>query len=308
MEAEFVDWLTRRLARRADIMLGIGDDAAVYVPATNADGQPSPQVVTTDLLCEGVHFVASESSMAAIGRKALAVNLSDLAAMAVRPRAAVVSLLWPRAGSIPDAQNLYEGLLALADAYQVAVIGGDTNCWNGPLVVNVTLFGEATDRGVLTRHGAQPGDTILVTGQLGGSLNGHHLAFQPRVGEALQLHRDYRLHAGMDITDGLSLDLFRLAEASGVGAELELNHVPISDAAHQLSRTSGKSPLEHALGDGEDFELLITLPAVTAERLLAEQPLGVPLTSIGQIVAERGLWYRDTQNHRRALKVTGYLH
>ena len=308
MEAEFVDWLARRLDRRADITLGIGDDAAVYLPGSTADGRPAPQVVTTDLLCEGVHFVWHETTPMAIGRKALAVNLSDLAAMAARPRAAVVSLLWPRSRPVSAAKTLYEGLIALADAYQVAIIGGDTNRWNGPLVINVTLFGDATDRGVLTRQGAQVGDAILVTGQLGGSLAGHHLTFQPRVAEALRLHNDYSLHAGMDITDGLSLDLHRLTEASGVGAELELERIPISSAATQLSCTSGKTPLAHALGDGEDFELLIAAPASTADRLLAEQPLGVPLTRIGTIVPDRGLWHRDKQNCRQPIAITGYLH
>ncbi len=308
MEAEFVDWLARRLSSRTDVTLGIGDDAAVYLPGTTQTGDPAAQVVTTDLLCEGVHFVWDQTTPGAIGRKALAVNLSDLAAMAARPRAAVVALLWSKPRLIAEAQALYEGLLELADAYRVAVIGGDTNTWTGPLVISVTLFGDATERGVLTRRGAQPGDIIMVTGQLGGSLAGHHLTSQPRVAEALQLHEDYALHAGMDISDGLALDLHRLTEASGVGAELELSKIPISDAARQLSTSSGKSPLQHALGDGEDFELLIIAAESTAARMLAEQPLDVPLTRIGTIVPDRGLWWRDDQQRRMALPITGYLH
>jgi thiamine-monophosphate kinase len=308
MEAEFVDWLRRRLPECPGVQLGIGDDAAVYRPSVGADGRPLPQVVTTDLLCEGVHFLWDQAHVAAVGRKALAVNLSDLAAMAAVPRAAVVGLLWPRARSLTLARQLYEGLLDLADVYQVAIVGGDTNSWQGPLVIDVTLWGEATERGVLTRHGARPGDAILVTGQLGGSLAGKHLTFQPRVREALHLQGHYRLHAGMDISDGLSLDLYRLTQASGVGAELDTAAIPISAAAHQASGPSGRSPLDHALSDGEDFELLLVMPVDEAERLLADQPIGVPLTRVGTIVPEQGLWQRNAQGNRVPLAVTGYLH
>jgi thiamine-monophosphate kinase len=308
MEAEFVDWLTRRLTAHAGVRLGIGDDAAVYRPSTTPDGLPAEQVVTTDLLCEGVHFVWSETTPAAVGRKALAVNLSDLAAMAAVPRAAVVALLWPRHRPVCEAKELYEGMISLGEQFQVAIAGGDTNSWLGGLVISVTLFGDATENGVLTRNGAHPNDAILVTGQLGGSLAGHHLSFQPRVAEALQLNRDYLLHAGMDISDGLSLDLHRMTQASGLGAELDLAAIPISQAAKRLSVTSGKSPLQHALSDGEDFELLLAMPPDEADRLLAQQPLNVRLTRIGTITSESGLWYLDQAGHRCSLAVDGYLH
>jgi thiamine-monophosphate kinase len=308
MEAEFVAWLTRHLPRSPDIAVSIGDDAAVYAPHLLEDGSPAAQVVTTDLLCEGVHFVWSETSPAAVGRKALAVNLSDMAAMAAVPRAAVVALLWPRERPVALAEALCRGMVELAERHGVTIIGGDTNRWSGPLVISAAVIGEATRHGVLRRDGACPGDAILVTGRLGGSLAGHHLTFEPRVTEALHLQAHYRLHAGMDISDGLSLDLQRLLEASGVGAELNLAAIPISDAARLLSLQSGRSPLEHALGDGEDFELLLTLPEDEAERLLREQPLTIPLTRVGMVIADHGLWHRDAHEQLCRLEVSGYLH
>jgi thiamine-monophosphate kinase len=308
MEAEFVAWLSNRLGQRANVMVGIGDDAAVYRPGRDGRQQPADQVVTTDLLCDGVHFRTAETSLGKIGRKAMAVNLSDMAAMAARPRAAVVALLWPRGEPTSGAQELYEGLIEIADRYEVAVAGGDTNSWHGPLVISVTVLGDADERGVLRRTGAQIGDAILVTGRLGGSLAGHHLTFEPRVAEAQWLHRHYSLHAGMDISDGLLLDLHRLTEASGVGAELDLEAIPISEAAIVMSRVDNRSPLDHATGDGEDFELLLALPPPTADRLLEDQPLECGLTRIGSCVAQRGLWHRDAHGQRVALPVHGYLH
>jgi thiamine-monophosphate kinase len=308
MEAEFVQWLTRRLTPRADLLCGIGDDAAVYQVQPDGDGRSPAQVVTTDLLCDGVHFKYEETPPRAIGRKALAVNLSDLAAMAARPRLAVVSLLWPRGEPMSAAQELYEGLIELADQFDVAIAGGDTNRWHGRLVISVTLIGEADSRGVLRRSGARAGDDILVTGRLGGSLAGHHLDFTPRINEARRLHERYELHAGMDISDGLLLDLSRLAQASGVGAELDLEAVPVSDAASALSRHDGRAPRDHALQDGEDFELLLAVAPETAARMLAERPLECELTRIGSVIATPGLWHRDRQGQLHPLTPKGYLH
>ena len=147
-----------------------------------------------------------------------------------------------------------------------------------------------------------------MTGQLGGSLLEHHLKFDPRVREARQLHDDYLLHAGMDLSDGLALDLSRLLTESQVGTEIEVSAIPISAAAHRLSKTSGRTPLEHALSDGEDFELLITLAPDEADRLLRDQPLQVPITRIGTVVAERGQWEVDSSGNRSPLPPNGYLH
>ncbi len=163
--------------------------------------------------------------------------------MAAQPVAAVIALALPRhdvlaLGPLGLAQQLYEGLLPLADEFDVAIAGGDTNTWDGPLAISITLFGTPTTKGPLTRSGARPGDRILVTGSFGGSILGRQFDFQPRVREALLLAERYELHAGIDVSDGLSLDLNRLAAASGCGAVMELSRVPISAAAQELTAQS----------------------------------------------------------------------
>jgi thiamine-monophosphate kinase len=245
-----------------------------------------------------------------VGRKALAVSLSDLAAMAARPLAGVVALALPRVGGLDLALELYEGLLPLAERFSLAIAGGDTNSWDGPLVLSVTLIGEITPRGPLPRGGARPGDQIVVTGEFGGSILGHHLDFEPRVNEALLLAERYELHAGIDVSDGLSIDLGHLVEESRCGAVLDLDAVPIAPDARRLAHEldNGTTPLDHALGDGEDFELILAAPPDDAARMLAEQPLGVPLTVIGRFVAEPGLWQTDRRHGRRELVARGWEH
>lgn len=305
MESELIAWLRRRLPPHPLLRLGPGDDAAILQMAG-----VSECAVTVDLLSDGVDFRLAEIDPRRAGRKALAVSLSDLAAMAARPLAAVVSVCLPRPGGYELAQSLVEGMLPLAEQYDVAIAGGDTNSWDGPLVISVTLLGAVTDRGPLRRDGARLGDRILVTGALGGSILGRHLDFEPRVGEALLLNERYRIHAAIDISDGLSLDLAHLADESRCGALLRVTDVPIHDDARRLSRGqgSGPTPLEHALGDGEDFELLLAVSPTDAEALLARQPLGVPLTNIGEIIAEPGLWQIDARGARRELVPRGWEH
>ena len=305
MESEFIAWLRDRLPPHPLLRLGPGDDAAVLHSAQGSD-----TLVTVDLLSDGVDFRLSEVDPRRIGRKALAVNLSDIAAMAGRPTAAVIALCLPRAGGLRLAKELYEGLLPLADRYGVAIAGGDTNSWDGPLAIGITLLGQVTSRGALRRGGAKVGDWIIVTGEFGGSILGRHFDFEPRVDEALILNERYTLHAGIDVSDGLSLDLSRLAAESRLGARIDLAAVPIAPAAHELARQRGDgvSALDHALGDGEDFELVLAVPPEDAARMLADQPLGVPLTCIGEVVADPGLWQRDDSGHVMALSPRGWEH
>jgi thiamine-monophosphate kinase len=287
--------------------VGPGDDAAV-LRLGEADSQAGRYVVTCDLLADGVHFRTNRDDPRRIGRKALAVNLSDLAAMAARPVAGFFAVALPRLGSLKLAEQLYEGILPLAEKYDLAIAGGDTNTWDGPLVISVTLIGTTEGRPPLLRHGAQPGDRLIVTGSFGGSSLGHQFDFEPRVAEAILLTGRYALHAGMDCSDGLSLDTSRLAAASGCGAVIDLAKVPISDAAQRLAaETTGRTALEHALGDGEDFELILAVPSTDAERLIEDQPLDVPLTEIGHCIEEPGLWQAVGGNRQR-LEPAGYEH
>ena len=288
--------------------VGLGDDAAVLGGFERAG-----VVVTTDMLTDGVDFLLAEVEPRRVGRKALGVNLSDLAAMAAEPVAGFVSLVLPRQGSgrrsaLELAIELYRGMMPLAEQFQVEIAGGDTNTWDGPLAISVTAVGKTTLRGPLTRSGGQVGDQLLVTGRLGGSILGRHLEVEPRVREALQLHADYQLHGGIDVSDGLALDVARLAAASGVGAVLELDAIPIAEAAERLAERSGRSALEHALGDGEDFELVLAAPDQEATRILEDQPLSVPVTRIGELVEETGLWQVEADGQRTVLAARGYEH
>ncbi len=307
MESDFLRWLRTRLPASPWVRVGPGDDAAVLRLGETA-GQTGRHVVTCDLLADGVHFQTGRDDPRRIGRKALAVNLSDLAAMAARPVAGFFSILLPRRSSLETAEQLYEGILPLAEKYQLAVAGGDTNTWDGPLVISVTLIGTTDDRQPLLRSGAKPGDRLIVTGSFGGSSLGHQFDFEPRVAEAILLAERYELHAGLDCSDGLALDTSRLAAESGCGAVIDLAKVPVSDAARRLAAgQSSSTPTEHALGDGEDFELILAVAPKEAERLIADQPLDVPLTAIGHFVDEPGLW-QEADGQRHPLEPAGYEH
>ncbi len=319
-EVEFVRWLSERLPWSENLALPIGDDAAVLAPTTSNLNREQI-VVTTDLLSDGIDFRLGEVDPQRIGRKALAVNLSDLAAMAARPLAVVMAIALPAQSAIEwlpaehDSQldrsqwllelakSLYEGILPLAEQFNVPIAGGDTNLHDGPLVLSGTALGTVTREGPLTRSGGQPGDRLLVTGTVGGSLAAHQFDFTPRIEEALQLNAAYELHAGLDISDGLAIDTARLATSSGCGAAVDLDRLPISTAARLL-----ENPVEHALADGEDFELLLAVPPQEATRLLADSPLACGLTDIGELVSQAGLWQRSAGGELSPLEPTGWLH
>jgi thiamine-monophosphate kinase len=299
-EFAYIDWIRRQTPRDPRILIGPGDDtAALYWPSGK------PLLVTTDMLLEGSCFRLAEAGARRVGRKAMAVNLSDIAAMAGKPLAAVVSIGLPRQGGLALGEELYRGLREMADAFDTALIGGDTNSWDGPLVISVTVLGEATERGPVRRGGAQPGDWLFVTGPLGGSILGKHLDFTPRVREALALHAAVGLHAMIDISDGLAADVNHLCEESRCGALLRADVIPISAEARALD--DGRSPLEHALADGEDFELAFAVAPDDGHSLLATQPVpGMTLAHIGEFV-EGGLWL-DEGGTQRALQPKGYVH
>src|SRR5262249_6083838 len=159
--------------------------------------------------------------------------------------AAVVGVALPKDGARKLGEEFFLGLRELADVFDTALVGGDTNTWDGPLLISVTVLGQAVGRGPITRAGAKPGDWLLVTGSLGGSIRGKHYDFTPRVREALQLHGLVDLHAMIDVSDGLAGDVFHICEESRCGAVLRAEAIPISDAARTMG--DGQSPLEHAL-------------------------------------------------------------
>lgn len=300
-EFALIDWIRRRSRSSSNVPLGIGDDAALVDLAP--DGRC---LVTTDMLMDGVDFMLASTPAELIGRKALAVNLSDIAAMAGRPVAAFVSLALPRANGRALAEGLYAGLGGLADEYGVVIAGGDTNSWDGPLVINVAVLGAPTGPGAVTRGGAQPGDWIMATGALGGSLSGRHLTFAPRVREALALHQTADLHAMIDLSDGLASDLPHILQESGVGALVRAAAIPVHDDVDPSLDASAR--LRHALSDGEDFELLFTVPPGDGLRLLEERPFDTPLSHIGDIIADRSCLLESHDGRREPLPGGGWEH
>lgn len=260
-ERDWVRALRRRFPAAGDEIVALGDDAAV-LPRRGRD-----TVACCDPVVEGVHF-ESGTALGLVGKKAVNRNLSDLAAMGARPDWLLVSLVLPRtvagdAGRRRQA-SLLGGIAKAARAANCTVAGGDVAVHDGPLVVTVTALGHLAAR-PLTRCGARPGDTLHVTGALGGSILGRHLTFDPPLDAGEALGRFRRTGACMDVSDGLVLDLATMLAASAedhgcrLGADLDGRSVPIARAAHRLARETGRTPLEHALGDGEDHVLLFSV-------------------------------------------------
>jgi thiamine-monophosphate kinase len=300
-EFELIEWIRSRAKLFPRVTLGIGDDAAgLSFP------EPAECLIAVDTLMEGVHFNYPEMSAAQIGYKSLAVNPSDIAAMAGKPLAAVIGIVFNKKEGPHFARELEQGLIELAETFGVALIGGDTNTWTGPAVISVTILGETTGSGAVRRNGAKVGDWILATGEFGGSVLGKHFQFTPRVEEALLLHQSTELHAMIDVSDGLAADLFHILEESQVGARLEAAAIPISRNA--LTLDDDRSPLEHALSDGEDFELLFTVSPEDGKKLLANPPIAVPITKIGEIQPEGRYELIDENGESYPLEKSGWVH
>jgi thiamine-monophosphate kinase len=319
----------RGLAARGGtgVRVGIGDDCAVLTPTSGA-----ALIATTDLLLEDVHFRRRWAAPADIGWKALAVNLSDLAAMGADPRWALVALACPEATEDADVEAFFRGMLALASAHGVAVVGGDTAASPAGWLVNVTLLGE-TSRAPTLRSAARPGDIVAVSGPLGGSaaglallessvtprgvdpavrarLTAAHLRPRPRVAEGRSLAATGVVGAMMDLSDGLSVDLERLTLESRVGARIDIDRVPIDDDTREVAAALGADPVAWAVGGGEDYELLLTCPAAAFERLahdLAATAGAARPIAIGRIVEEPTVRYLDERG-REVTVPRGFEH
>ena len=307
METEFIAWLLSRLPADQRLEVPPGDDAAVLRPPALRR-----TVVTVDMLMEGTDFILGpDCSARTIGHKALAVSLSDLAAMGARPEAAVVAVALPRHGGDTLGREIEVGIEALAAEYGVTLAGGDTNAWDGPLVISTTAIGSVRPGAAWRRDGARAGDVLVVTGGFGGSLLGRHLAVAPRVREALFIAEHFTVHAAIDCSDGLSLDLARMMAASGTCGVVRLADVPIHADALRRAARDGGTALEHALGDGEDFELILAMPPEAARALVAAAgtaPLDLPITVIGTVVAGTGLVAEAADGVRSPLEPRGYIH
>jgi len=287
------------------VVVGPGDDAAVLEPERNA-----LEVLTTDALVEGVHFDRRFVPPDAIGYRALAVNLSDLAAMGARPRAALLSLVLPDELPVEALDDLVSGLLAAAAPYRVAIVGGNITRSTGPLVVDVTALGSVRRRHVMTRDGARAGDRVYVTGSVGDAAAGlrilqslgeaqpslapctaRYLRPVPRVRAGLLLARNRVAASCVDLSDGLADAARQVASASGVGMIIDAGALPIRPAAREWHAQQGSDPVEGALAGGDDYELLFTVRPAREGRLRAvRRDAGdLPITRIGVVTRDRRL-------------------
>jgi len=305
MEKQILRWLREYLPATPATLIGPGDDAALL------DWSDSDQcLIATDTIVEGLDFLLDTCPLPNVGRKALAINLSDLAAMGALAISATVSLVLPSSDPFGTCREIIQGMQTLAHDFGLSISGGDISIWDGPLIATVTALGKPGPGGVLTRHGAQEGDQLLVTGSLGGSILSHHHSFTPRLEEIVTLTTGYRIHAAIDISDGLELDLSRLAEASQLAARIDPTTVPVSTAAHEVTQgqTTGATALQHALHDGEDFELLLAVAPDVAETLLQDQPIDCGITWIGDFATGDGVYTRLADGSLKAVEPQGYVH
>lgn len=299
-EDEITAWFARRSKlSTADFPIGIGDDMAQVKLGKES------VFITTDMLLDRVHFDLRKSSIEQVGYKAMAVSLSDCAAMATIPIAAVVAVAMPKGFGSRELKELHAGIVRAGDRFGCALIGGDITSWKGkhPFAVNVAMLSKQADNEPVKRSGAKVGDCICVTGSLGGSLFGKHLEFVPRVEEALKIAQTVKVNSMMDLSDGLSSDLKRICAQSNVGAIIDAERVPVSDEA---ART--KDPLSSALNDGEDFELLFTLSPRNCNILLNKWSGAVPITPIGEIVEGGRVRIRMSDSRVHVLQPRGYDH
>lgn len=313
-EFDLIARLTKSLPTNETVVTGAGDDCAVLDL-----GVPEKLVLfKTDAVVEGIHFTR-ETTPEKIGRKALARCLSDIAAMAGTPTAALVTLALPEQFEADFVAKIYDGLNALAKKTGVAVVGGETTTNPERILISIALLGTIPRDRQILRSGAKPGDAIFVTGELGGSLAGKHLEFEPRLEEARWLAEHFTIHSLMDLSDGLAGDLRHILHASKAGATLLKSAVPISRAAKLAEkrlagtlapRSAAKPAFIAALTDGEDFELLFTLASKHAVKLLdawKKKFPGVKLSCIGKVVAGEGIMIRD-KHGSRPFNAKGYVH
>lgn len=255
-EFDLIDWIRSQQTTSGRVLLDAGDDLAIL-----HFSKDDLILVGIDQVLDGVHFDSAVHAPDLIGRKAMNRNLSDCAAMACLPAAAVVSLALPRGCSIDFAKALYAGMKAAGEAFDCPIVGGDTGAWSGRLAISVSILGRSAGMTPVRRSGAKPGDGIYVTGPLGGSMlgadkGGRHLTFTPRVREARDLNARQAISAMIDLSDGLSRDLAHLCRESGVGADLIAGAIPVHADASLIA--GARSLLDHALSDGEDYELCFT--------------------------------------------------
>jgi thiamine-monophosphate kinase len=310
---------------REGVVKGIGDDCAVY--------ESSPGrvlLLTTDMLVENIHFLWGSITPFQLGRKAIAVNLSDIAAMGGNPLVALISLGIPADREVEEIHELYRGMGDMCERYAVSIVGGDTVAAHGNLIVNVSLIGETDKREVLYRSGARPGDKIYLTGVVGDSgaglaiLRGEITPPKPLSTHFIKIHNepDPQIETGraiaasrlanamIDLSDGLLADLGHITQESGVGALLFENKIPLSPKLKGLADYTDRTPLHFALSGGEDYILLVTVPAQNMrafERVYTKESTS-PLFQVGEIQEDKGIRIRREDGSVKEIADKGFDH
>jgi thiamine-monophosphate kinase len=327
-ESEIINSIRSRLQRASGVVVGVGDDAAVLKPRESKD-----LLACCDLMVEGVHFRRDWCEPTLIGRKALAINLSDIAAMGGTPRYAMISVAIMAGSPASFVESLFDGIFELADQTGVAVIGGDTSSSPGPLFIDVSVIGDCEVGKAVTRAGARPGDQVFVTGTLGASALGlrllergarlkdpgnnqsceeallKHLIPSPRLKTGSSIGQAGLATAMIDISDGLSTDLCHLAEESDCGAIIDAGSIPIAQSVlDYITEDPATDPLDLALNGGEEYELLFaTDPGNLARISEVGLQTGVRMTRIGEMIERKQLILRFG-DEQRPLQVKGYEH
>ena len=299
-EDEITAWFAANSGLSArDFPIGIGDDMAQIQWGDEA------VFVTTDMLLDGVHFDLQTATLEQVGYKAMAVSLSDCAAMATIPVAAVVSVALPAGFGVEQLKRLHAGIVGAGKRFACALVGGDITRWRdrSPFAISVAMLSRKAGNEPLRRAGAKVGNRICVTGSLGGADLGRHLSFEPRVAEAMEIAQTAKVNSMIDISDGLSTDLSRICRQSRVGALLEAERIPISKDAMKKAE-----PLASALNDGEDFELLFTLSEENCRRLLDDWDRPVPITEIGTVTQGPEIQIKMPDGQISILEPGGYDH
>lgn len=296
----------QRILGTAAVPVGIGDDAAVLDV-----GGPDYLLATVDMQVEGVHFLPSADARA-VGQRALAVNLSDIASMGGLPTYALVSIAAQKELKVSYLEDLYQAMAECAAQYSMSIVGGNLSGTSGPLAIDVTLLGSVPRDEVVLRRGARPGDALFVSGFLGAAAAGRRVPPlpppEPRVRLGRLIARNHLASAMLDISDGLAGDIHHLTAASGVGAVIEEHRLPIAAAAVEAARLDGLPPSHPALFGGEDYELLLAAHPDSVEAL-ESLSAGVPLTRVGRIVPRaEGVTLHDLSGARVSLPPAGWQH